>query len=56
MRLVILLLLTYKEETDLRISHNMLDLLFATGGIEGYCDGTDAEGTEIDIKRLHGIL
>ena len=55
-RLVILFLLAHKEETDFRVSHDMLNLLFTTGGIKRYGNGTDTESAEIGIEIMHGIL
>ena len=56
MRLVILFLLAYEEETDLCIRHDMLNLLLTTGGIKWYSNGTDTESAEVGIEIMYGVL
>ena len=54
--LVILLLLTHKEEPDLRIANHKLYLLLRTRGIERHRDGTNAESTKVRKQIMHRVL
>ena len=56
MCLVILVLLTDKENAYLRIVDHELYLLFRTGGIERDGGGTDAPRAEVGKQILHGVL
>ena len=56
MGLVVLLLLTYKEDSDLCIVNHETDLLLAACGIERHGDGPDAKGAKIGVDILHGVL
>ena len=56
MSLVILVLLSHEEETDLGIMDHKLDLLFAAGGIEGHSDSPYTPCAEIGEEVLHRVL
>ena len=56
MSLVILLLFSYKEESDLSIVHHILQLLFAAGGIKGDRHGPNAIRTEVGIEIMNAVL
>ena len=54
--LVVLLLFTNKQETDLGIVDHELYLLFRRGSIERNGDGTNTPGTEVTLNVLYGVL
>ena len=55
-RLIILLLFAYEDETHLRIVHNELYLLLATSCVERNCNGTNAIRAEVGVQILQAIL
>ena len=56
MRLIILFLFAYEDETHLRIVHNELNLLLTTSGIEWYCYRSNAISAHIGVEILQTIL
>ena len=54
--LVVLFLLTDKENLHLGILYHILDLLLRTRGVEGNGDHLDAIGAEVGVKIMNAVL